>query len=243
MAELIKLIGRRPAVQRALAGAAAGLMRLVNASTRWQTINGAVAQPAWAGERPVIVAFWHNRLAMMPFCWPSSHPFHMLISAHPDGRLIANAVAHFGISTVSGSSHRGGSDALRALVRLARSGASVGITPDGPRGPRMRASEGAVTLARLAGVPILPAAVSVSRRLVLSSWDRLVIPLPFGHGATVWGEPITVARDAPAAEMARLREALECALNEVTARADGLAGHRAMEPGPADHALDSDAAA
>jgi lysophospholipid acyltransferase (LPLAT)-like uncharacterized protein len=233
MGKLTKHFGRKPGVQRVLAALAAALMGLVKASTRWRTVNGAVAAPAWAGEKPVIVAFWHNRLAMMPACWPSREPFHMLISSHPDGRLIANTVAHFGIDAVAGSSTRGGGEAVRALVRLVKNGASIGVTPDGPRGPRMRAGDGILMLARLSGAPILPASISVSRRIVLGTWDNLIIPLPFGRGAMIWGEPLTVPRDADEAEIARLRQKLEDDLNRVSAEADALVGHAAMTQGEA----------
>ncbi|MBX7199631.1 MAG: DUF374 domain-containing protein, partial [Rhodospirillaceae bacterium] len=138
MGKLTKTIGRAPVVQSLLAGLAAGLIALVRMTTRWQSHNTSAAEGAWRGDAPVIVAFWHNRLAMMPYCWPSRRPFHMLISSHPDGQLIKKAVAHFDIDAVAGSSRRGGAEALRALVRLAREGHSIGITPDGPRGPRMR---------------------------------------------------------------------------------------------------------
>lgn len=235
MGKLTKHFGRKPAVQRVLAALAAALMGLVKASTRWRTVNGAVAAPSWAGEKPVIVSFWHNRLAMMPACWPSREPFHMLISSHPDGRLIANTVSHFGIDAVAGSSTRGGSEAIRTLVRLVKNGASIGVTPDGPRGPRMRAGDGVLMLARLSGASILPTSVSVSRRIVLGTWDNLIIPLPFGRGAMVWGEPITVPRETDEAEIARLRQKLEDELNRVSAEADALVGHDAMTQGnPAD---------
>jgi lysophospholipid acyltransferase (LPLAT)-like uncharacterized protein len=242
LAEIVKRLGRTPFVQRLLARLAAGLIGLVKRTTRWQTVNEAAAAPAWAGEKPAVVAFWHNRLAMMPYCWPSREPFHMLISSHPDGQLIANTVARFGITTVSGSSRRGGSEALRMLVRLVRDGVSVGITPDGPRGPRMRASQGAVVLAGLAGVPILPAAVSVSRRIVLGSWDRLIVALPFGRGAMVWGEPIEVPRNATVADVAALQARLEAELIRVSAAADALVGHTPIEPAPV-AAQDADEAA
>ena len=138
--------------------------------------------------------------------------------------------AHFGIRTIPGSSTRGGSDALRALVHRLKSGESVGITPDGPRGPRMRAGDGAINLARLSGAPLLPASISVSRRKVLDTWDQLIVPIPFGHGAIVWGDPINVPRDADDADLAGLRGKLENALNDVSAHADRLAGHAAMMP-------------
>lgn len=233
LGKLLKRVGRRPAVQRIVGASLAAHIALVRRTTRWRTDFSPggedAARRAWQGERPVIVAFWHNRLAMMPYCWPSARPFHMLISAHPDGQLIAGTVKHFGIATVAGSSTRGGSEALRTLVRLIKSGVSVGITPDGPRGPRMRAADGAIALARLSGAPILPAAVSVSRRIVLNTWDKLIIALPFGHGAMVWGAPITADGDGAAA-----RARLEAELTRVSAEADRLVGHAPIAPAPGD---------
>lgn len=220
-------------MRHTLAATIAGSIGAVKRTTRWKTINGSVAEEAWAGRAPVIVAFWHNRLAMMPMCWPSREPFHMLISSHPDGQLIARSVSYFEIQTIPGSSTRGGSDALRTLVRKLKSGESVGITPDGPRGPRMRASDGAIKLARLSGVPVLPASISVSRRKVLGTWDQLIVPAPFGHGAMVWGDPITVPHDADDALLAQLKDQLELTLNNVSEQADAIAGHRPMIPAEA----------
>lgn len=229
MGKILKRVGRKPAVQRLAGATLAAHIGLVRRTTRWRTVNDDAARAAWAGERPVIVAFWHNRLAMMPYCWRSTRPFHMLISSHPDGQLIARTVKHFGIETVAGSSTRGGSEALRALVKLIKSGVSVGITPDGPRGPRMRASDGAIALARLSGAPILPAAVSVSRRMVMNTWDKLIVALPFGDGAMVWGEPVSAAGGASPED---LRQRLEAELTRVSAEADLLVGHTPILPAP-----------
>jgi lysophospholipid acyltransferase (LPLAT)-like uncharacterized protein len=228
MGRLTKTLGRKPLVQRSLAALAAGLMGAVRATTRWQSVGESVAAEAQAGRAPAIVAFWHNRLAMMPACWPVPAPFHMLISSHPDGRLVANTIAHFGFGSIAGSSTRGGSDAMRQLVRAIKGGASVGITPDGPRGPRMTVGDGVLALARLTGAPILPLSVSVSRRIVLNTWDRLIVPLPFGRGAMIWGNPIAVPRDASETEIAALRISLEKELLRVSAEADHRAGHRPM---------------
>jgi lysophospholipid acyltransferase (LPLAT)-like uncharacterized protein len=221
---LLKTFGRRPAVQGALSSLAAGHIGAVRATTRWTHVNAEAAEKAWAGDEPIIVAFWHNRLLLMPYCWPSPKPFHMLISSHPDGRLISRTVAYFGIGTIAGSSRRGGLEALRAMVRKLQQGESVGITPDGPRGPRMRASDGPIALARLSGAAIIPAAAAVSRRVVLNTWDKLIVALPFGHGATVWGEPIRIGRDASPEDLARARLHLETELTRVTNIADEAVG-------------------
>ena len=231
MGKLLKTIGRKPVVQRSVAALVAGLMAAVKHTTRWEAVNAGAAADAHAGTTPVIVAFWHNRLAMMPACWPSQAPFHMLISGHADGRLIAGTIAHFGYASIAGSSTRGGADALRQMARAVKEGASIGVTPDGPRGPRMTVSDGVLALARLTGAPILPLAVSVSRRIVLNTWDQLIIPLPFGRGAMIWGDPLTVPRDADEAALAALKEQLEQDLTRVSNEADNLTGHLAITKG------------
>ncbi|MSO98717.1 MAG: DUF374 domain-containing protein [Rhodospirillaceae bacterium] len=223
----IKHWSRAPAVRRGLGRLTAGHIRLVKASTRWTTINGEVMAQAWAGKQAVIVAFWHNRLALMPNCWPSRAAFHMLISGHPDGQLIARAVGIFGISTITGSSTHGGGGALRELIRKLKAGESVGITPDGPRGPAEIAQDGVIALARLSGAVIVPAAVSVSHRLRLKTWDRLIIGLPFSRGAMVWGNPISVPRECDTAEAEVLRRRLQEELCRVSTDADEAADARA----------------
>ena len=112
-------------------------------------------------------------------------------------------------------------------MRLIKNGGSVGITPDGPRGPRMHAADGAIALARLSGAPILPAAVSVGRRVVMNTWDRLIVALPYGEGAMVWGEPIFVTG---ASDPGVLRQQLETELTRVSAEADRLVGHAPIAP-------------
>jgi lysophospholipid acyltransferase (LPLAT)-like uncharacterized protein len=157
----------------------------------------------------------------------------MLISTHRDGQIIARTVSHFGIETVAGSSSHGGSAALRAMLRALKEGVCVGITPDGPRGPRMRASDGIVQVARLSGATVLPCSFSATRRRVVGSWDRFVIAWPFSRGVFVWGRPITVPRDADAAAQESAREAIEAELNAITVEADARMGHAPLAPAEA----------
>jgi hypothetical protein len=95
----------------------------------------------------------------------------------------------------------------------------------------MRASSGIISIARLSGVPILPATFAVTRRKVLGSWDRFVVALPLTRGVFVWGEPVTVTRDADEAAQETARQELEQRLNEVTAEADRVCCHEKIKPG------------
>jgi lysophospholipid acyltransferase (LPLAT)-like uncharacterized protein len=217
---LLKRIGRSDGVRAALCRLTAGYIRLVHALGRWEVVGGDAAAAMWDAGRPFILAFWHGRILMMPMIWRRSVPIHMLISQHRDGRLIAQTVAHFGIHWLAGSSSKGGSQALRAMLKALKAGECVGITPDGPRGPRMRASAGIVNVARLSGCPVIPATFGAAPRKVLGSWDRFVVPWPLAKGGLFWGRPIAVPRDADEAALEACRRAVEDELNAITAEAD-----------------------
>lgn len=235
-----RAIRKSEALRRAGCWLAAQYIRLVWATGRWEIRGGAIPAQYWSQGKPFIIAFWHGRMLILPCMWPTTSKMHMLISMHRDGEMIAKAIGYFGHGTVRGSAARPGSDkdkggvaALRGMLKALKADEYVGITPDGPRGPRMRATEGIVTVARVSGVPIIPCSYSARWRSVLGTWDRFVIPLPFTRGVIVWGEPIHVARDANAVQLNSARLAVEAGLNAVTNVADSAMGVDPVEPEPA----------
>lgn len=170
--------------------------------------------------RSIILAFWHAQQLMIPFGYrgPGSH---VLISQHGDGEIIARIIARFGHDAVRGSSTRGGAGALRALIKLGRSGKDVVVTPDGPKGPRHVAKLGVIQLAKATGLPIVPLGFGCSKKKKLfSSWDRFMVPYPFSRGLFLWGAPIWVSREADEAALEAARVELESALNRLTAEAE-----------------------
>ncbi len=212
--------------------AAAGYIWLVHATGRWSAVGRDVPEALWRRREPFILCFWHGRLLMMPYAWDRSRPIRVLTSDHRDGRLIAASVVPFGITSIVGSSTRGGSSAFRQMLRSLRAGESIGMSPDGPRGPRMRAREGAAVLARHAGVPVIPIAYSARRRRVLGTWDRFIVALPFTRGVYVWGPALDFSPAGLGSAPDGGRKALEDALLAVTAEADRLCGHAPVEAAP-----------
>ncbi|MBV9824131.1 MAG: lysophospholipid acyltransferase family protein [Alphaproteobacteria bacterium] len=195
-------------------------IRLVFATNRW-TVEGAdIPRRLREQGDSFILAFWHGRLLMIPMAWQRLAPMHMLISAHRDGRIIADAVTYFGVQSVAGSSRHGGSAALRTMLRQLKNGDCVGITPDGPQGPAMVASNGIVNVARLAHVPIVPVVFATSRRRVLRTWDRFHLALPFGRGVFLWGDPINIASELDESGIERARVLVETRMNELASEAD-----------------------
>jgi lysophospholipid acyltransferase (LPLAT)-like uncharacterized protein len=220
---------RSPASQAALAWLIGTYLFVTLRTIRWE-VHGAVHLTPFAEGETVIAAFWHERLALMPMLWLKARELHrdetvsiyMLVSRHRDGKLIGSILRRFGVEVLHGSSSQGGSASIRSAMTLLRSGRQVAITPDGPRGPRRVAAPGVARLAALSGAPVLPCSSQVSRRRVLRSWDRMVIPLPFCRGVLVCEAPIAVPRHDWEESLSFIEEALTSAAE----RADSLCSSR-----------------
>lgn len=206
-----------------------GLIRGLAAAVDFRH-HGDAAMRAWEREgRSFILAFWHRYLLLMRYAYCGSR-MTVLVSQSWDGELTSQTLAHLGIGTSRGSSSQGGALAMRDLLRRARSGSDLAFTPDGPRGPLRKVQPGVIVAAAMSGLPIQPVALGATRRKLLRSWDKMLVPLPGARVDVVYGEPLAVAARSPVAEgVERLERAL-LALDEQAAR---LAGDRAaaMEPG------------
>jgi len=195
-------------------------IKFVSLTLKWSYLNKNYAEKLWKNNENFILCFWHGRLLMMPLSWKKEKKINMLISEHPDGQLISKTVKYFGINTIHGSSSKGGTKAIRNIIQSLKSGESVGITPDGPRGPKMKINSAIIKIASLTGYKILPLSCSVKNRFFLNSWDRFLIALPFGKGCFVWGNPIRVKRNISRNEDLKLSNKLEKILLKLTKEAD-----------------------
>ena len=226
----------RPAVQGLLAASIAGYIRLVERTGRWELRCHPDAAALIRARRPFIGAFWHGRMLMVCPAWravlaelgvsDALQPC-VISSDHRDGRLMARATARFGVRTVFGSTKRGAIGLVRAALEVIRHGKIAVVTPDGPRGPRMRAKPGIVRLARATGVPVVPVAFAASNQRLLGSWDRFALPLPFARGVLAIGAPIEIAGIE---DPERARALVEHDLTELTAELDRAVGHAPLEP-------------
>ncbi len=170
-------------------------------------------------DQPRIWAFWHNRILMMPYLYARLCPGRrmlMMVSRSRDGEFITRIMNRFGIDGARGSSSRGGSDALREILReLDRPQArDIGITPDGPRGPRAKVQDGVLALAGSSGRPIYPVTVRYSRYWELPSWDRFQIPQPGAVCRVIIGPAVAAPKNLEPMELDRVRKKLEKALGD-----------------------------
>ena len=225
-----KKILKSDSVRRVLCWIISIYLRLVYNTSRWQHCEDEFLNPLVEKGGPFIIALWHNRVVMMPYAWRNPKPISIFTSDHRDGRLVAYTMGWFGFDAVFGSTHRTELKTIRRIVRSLKSGTLLGITPDGPRGPRMRLKPGVIAMAKLANVPIIPVTFSCSRRLVLNTWDNLIVPLPFTKGVFIWGEPVTLPPNAGEEELETVRALLEQRMWDLSKEADLMCGQSEIEP-------------
>jgi len=219
--------------QRLFGTVVAGLMWLFHLTVRWERRIDPATQALLDADKPMILCMWHGRMFFLSGGWPKPpRKLGVLASAHRDGQLIARGAKSFGYETVLGSSRRGGATALRGMSRLLERGVTVVITPDGPKGPRMRCKAGAVKAAQMTGAPLVALTGSARPRKVFDTWDRFCLPLPFARAVMHFGPPIQVPREADAETLERCRQAIEDSLNALTNQAERTLGQEETPAAP-----------
>lgn len=142
-----------------------------------------------------IVSMWHGDLLMQPFNYQKFKPegtVKAIISEHRDGEAIRKTVEYLGIGSLTGSSTRGGAKALIGAIKAIKNGIDVAITPDGPKGPIYSIADGIVVISQKTDAKILPFSCVPTKYWKLKSWDKFVIPKPFGKIDFYIGDPVDV---------------------------------------------------
>ncbi|WP_297442424.1 lysophospholipid acyltransferase family protein [Sulfurimonas sp.] len=134
-------------------------------------------------DDPVIFACWHGELLMLPYLYKyyrKTPHAKVLISPHFDGKIISKTVKYFGLDTIAGSSDKSPTKVLIQAIRSLKEGYDIGITPDGPKGPRHEVSNGIIMMAQKTKAKILLLEIKPTKYWQLNSWDKFIIPKPFG---------------------------------------------------------------
>ena len=193
----------------------------VTLRTRRKGLENVACARGVAGN--VIYVFWHGRLLALSYLH-RNEGINVLVSTHHDGEYIAQVIHGLGFETSRGSSTRGGTSAIIGLMEASTRKIDLAITPDGPRGPLGRCQPGVIYLAKRSGLPIVPVGVCYRPSLVLRSWDRFMIPLPFARGLVVYGEPAIYDPSVSENAIAKARKDLEQRLTAVNEEADHACG-------------------
>ncbi len=236
---MLKQLTHHPVWGEKLAATLARYIRYTRDHSKWTTEPAAIDEH-FRQHDPFILGVWHGQFLLIPTIRPNDISATIVVGGHGDAELAAKIVTRFGVKAIRGSGsggrrlgrNRGGAKVLKQAIKALRDGDCVVSTADVPPGPAQKAGEGIITMARLSGRPIIPAAIATKRAITVKSWSRLTINLPFSKGALVAGDPISVPRDCTDEEIEQHRLALEKALRRATHRAHELVGRspKKIEP-------------
>ena len=163
-------------------------------------------------KKPFILAFWHSQLMMVGYVWKSKNTLNMLASSHSDGRFGSYIAGHFNLKNISIMA-KNKSPSLRKVFKILNEKNYIGITPDGPRGPNKKVSEGIIKIAMHSQVPIIPLGFASNKNFKLNSWDSFLITYPFSKCNFVWGDPINIPSSTKENEIEKYKIFLEDKIN------------------------------
>ena len=181
-------------------------------SWRFRAVNAEGYLAERASGRAVVLVLWHGEMLPLLY-YHRDQQIGVLVSEHGDGEIIARILSGFGFRLIRGSTSRGAARALIAVDRELREGHVVGITPDGPRGPRHSVAPGALLAAHRANVKLVSLAARASSFWRLGSWDQFIIPKPFSTITIAYGDPTPVPADSSRAA-AEMTDLLSKVMNE-----------------------------
>lgn len=139
---------------------------------------------------PTLLAHWHgDELAVLHLV--SRLHLATMTSTSSDGQIIDYVIRRLGGVTSRGSSTRGGSVALKGLLRLGKSGRPISMAVDGPKGPLHQVKSGVFEISRLLDAPIFPVGVFCASVFVFKkSWNKAILPFPFSRITIVFDKPL-----------------------------------------------------
>lgn len=179
-----------------------GLLRVLTMTYRHQAVIGAAhIEPYVNSDKVCAPCYWHQVHVLCSTqmrAWiRRGFKACFLISGSVDGEVPERIARAWGAEVIRGSANQSGALALRDMQGMMKRGYSIVTTADGPRGPKYEFKAGAVVMARIAGIPIVPMAAAADRAWYLDRWDNFMIPKPFSRVVVAIGEPILVPRDVP----------------------------------------------
>jgi len=69
---------------------------------------------------------------------------------------------------------------LIQAIKTIKEGYDIGITPDGPKGPRHSVSDGVIVMAQKTNTKIVLVEIKPKKYWQFNSWDKFKVPKPFG---------------------------------------------------------------
>lgn len=170
---------------------------------------------------PAIYVMWHSD----QFCVYGINDrtkVNVLISNSFDGEIVAYSASCLGLKVVRGSSGKKGAveSSMQMLERL-KKGEDVAIMVDGPGGPYHSVKNGAIKLARMSGVPIVPVIWYSGDKTfhTIPTWDKMTFPVFNVRIINYYADPIYIPHDLPDEKLTEYKTLIKNTLEDLQAKA------------------------
>lgn len=204
-------------VQSLLQRAYSSYIRFAFRTTKWERIGFESYEADIARGVPRVLCCWHEHLAYTTYLrdW-SDHPLVVMASKHADAQIATADMTDRGIDVIELATSGDNSGSIRSAVHALKAGKSLGITVDGPLGPRRRVKTGAIVIGGLAGAQVVPCSFAVSRSIRLKTWDQFIVPLPWSRGVLAVGSGFVPPRRSEYKDMREAADRLGAMIDALT---------------------------
>ena len=174
-------------------------------------------------DKPIMVCVWHGRLL-----FPSWYirlkmtNLHAIASRHSDAEIMARILKHWGYNLIRGSTRKGGKAVVQKMADVFKNGGIVAVTNDGPKGPPKIAKAGSTGLAIKYNVNMITITGSATKYWQMKSWDKFMLPKPFGRIDILVAPPIQI--DIPPANNEEEIKLLSDYMNHYQDEVDRMTG-------------------
>ncbi|MDB9777037.1 DUF374 domain-containing protein [Alphaproteobacteria bacterium] len=186
---MLKKITRISWVQSVVAYKIYLTLRLIEKLSIWKTINREIIVNVISQKKPLIILMWHNQIVGVPYSWKLDKKVYNIVTDHPDGNLSNKIQKKFGFISIQRSSKKP-TNIFRKLIQIGKNNECIFITPDAPHGPVNEINSNIYNLVKKIDANVICLSFKTNKKIILNTWDKLRIPMPFSKGFFYWGEMI-----------------------------------------------------
>jgi|TARA_B110000114_G_scaffold159053_1_gene174703 lysophospholipid acyltransferase (LPLAT)-like uncharacterized protein len=211
---VLKTITRISWVQSIIAYKIYILIILIKKLSSWKTINREVIINATSEKKPLIILMWHNQIVGIPYSWGLNKKVYNIVTDHPDGNLSNKIQKKFGFISIQRSSKKP-TNILRKLIEVGKNNDCIFITPDAPHGPANQINSNIYNLVKKIDANVIFLSFKTNKKIILKTWDKLRIPMPFSKGFFYWGKIIDYKKFNEEQFNKKIKENLDEGINVV----------------------------
>ncbi len=211
---MLKTITRISWVQSIIAYKIYILIILIKKLSSWKTINREVIINATSEKKPLIILMWHNQIVGIPYSWGLDKKVYNIVTDHPDGNLSNKIQKKFGFISIQRSSKKP-TNILRKLIEVGKNNDCIFITPDAPHGPANQINSNIYNLVKKIDANVIFLSFKTNKKIILKTWDKLRIPMPFSKGFFYWGKIIDYKKFNEEQFNKKIKENLDEGINVV----------------------------